>query len=301
MKLAAAAYPLTWLPSWDSYAAKIEDWIAKGAATGADLLVFPEYAAMELASLGGADIAADQTQALIEAARHRLAADDLHQALAGKYKVHVLGGSGPVWHKGRPVNRATLFGPDGVIGFQDKQIMTRFEREDWGVSAGLPLTVLQTPFARLGVTICYDSEFPLLARALCESGAEVLLSPSCTETYAGFMRVRIGSMARALENQCVVVHAPLIGEAPWCAGVETNTGCAAIYGPPDDGWPESGILAETPLDTPGWAVAEVSRDQIRRTREDGVVLLMRHWPEQHDRLRQGIDISGLPAKGELTE
>lgn len=288
MKLAAAAYPLTWLTSWQDYATKIEAWIAEGAATGADLLVFPEYAAMELASLGGEAVAADQAQALAETAKHREASDALHLALAQKYNIHVLAGSGPVWHKGGPVNRATLFGPQGVVGFQDKQIMTRFEREEWGVASGEPLTVLETPFARLGVTICYDSEFPLLARALCESGAEVLLSPSCTETYAGFMRVRIGSMARALENQCVVVQSPLIGDAPWCAGVETNTGSAAIYGPPDDGWPEGGILAETPLNEPGWAVAEVSRDQIRQTREDGVVLLMRHWPEQQTRVAQGV-------------
>lgn len=288
MKLAAAAYPLSWFDTWSDYEAKLTQWVRDGAATGADLLVFPEYAAMELASLGGRDVAADQTLALAEAAKHREASDALHVRLARDFNVHILCGSGPVWQNGHPVNRATLFGPQGLVGHQDKQIMTRFEREDWGVTHGDPLTVLETPFAKIGVTICYDSEFPLLARTLCENGVEVLLSPSCTETYAGFMRVRVGSMARALENQCVVVQAPLIGDAPWCAGVEENHGRAAIYGPPDDGWPEGGILAETELDMAGWAVAEVSREQIRQTREDGVVLLARHWPEQAERLAQGV-------------
>ena len=283
--IAAAAYPLTWFDSFDGYEAKLSAWVAEGAATGADLLVFPEYVAMELASLGGAAVAADQQAALLEAARWRGAADAVHQRLAAQHGVHILGASGPVFADERPVNRATLFGPGGVIGHQDKQIMTRFEREDWDIRPGGPLQVFDTPVGRLGVIICYDSEFPLLARALTEAGADILLAPSCTETVAGFSRVRIGSMARALENQCVVVQSPLIGLSPWCAGVEANCGRAAIYGPPDHGWPEDGILAQGDMDAPGWTTATVSRDQIAQTRRDGVVLTMLHWPEQLDRLK----------------
>ena len=70
MKIAAAAYPLDFLADWDAYAAKLSDWVATGAATGAELLVFPEYGAMELASLGGAVIAADLETALDEVMRH---------------------------------------------------------------------------------------------------------------------------------------------------------------------------------------------------------------------------------------
>lgn len=284
MKLAAAAYPLDWFDDWAGYVAKLSAWVARGAATGADLLVFPEYAAMELASLGGAAVAADLQGALAQVARHRDAADALHLALAARHGVHILGGSGPVFTGARPVNRATLYGPVGIIGHQDKQIMTRFERQSWDVVPGNALQVFDTPFARLGVVICYDSEFPLLARALVEAGAEVLLAPSCTETLAGFTRVRVGSMARALENQCPVVHAPLVGAAPWCVGVEMNRGRASIYGPPDAGWPETGILAEGDMDAPGWIVASVDRAQIERTRADGVVLTHAHWPEQAARL-----------------
>ncbi len=292
MRLAAAAYPLDRFDDRAGYAAKLARWVGEGAATGADLLVFPEYAAMELASLGGAAIAADLEGALREAAAHRAASDALHLDLAARHGVHILGGSGPVWAGDRPVNRATLYGPRGIVGHQDKQIMTRFEREDWDVRSGGPLTVFDTPFARLGVAICYDSEFPLLSRALCEAGAEVLLAPSCTETRAGFMRVRVGGMARALENQCPVVHAALVGSAPWCAGVEENRGAAAIYGPPDAGWPDSGILAETEPDVPGWAVAEIDRERIARTRAEGVVLGFRHWPEQQERLARGVAVAG---------
>jgi predicted amidohydrolase len=208
-------------------------------------------------------------------------------ALAVRHGVTILGPSGPVWEGGarRPVNRATLHGPAGTLGHQDKQIMTRFEREAWDVVPGGPLGVFAAGPLRLGVTICYDAEFPLLSRALVEAGAELLLVPSCTETQAGYTRVRVGAMARALENQCVAVHSPLVGTSPWCPPVDVGRGAAALYGPPDRGFPETGILAATPPDTPGWAVAEVDPEAIRRVRADGTVLNHRHWPEQAERLR----------------
>jgi predicted amidohydrolase len=283
--LAAAAYPLDWFDRFDDYAAKLDRWVADGAALGAELLVFPEYGAMELASLGGAEVALHLEGALAEVARHRPAVDALHLELAARYGVHILGASGPVFTGARPVNRATLYGPTGLIGHQDKQIMTRFEREEWDVVPGTDgVSIFDTSLGKIGIVICYDSEFPLLARAMAEKGAEILLAPSCTETFAGYSRVRIGAMARALENQCAVVHSPLIGTAPWCAGVEVNTGRAAIYGPPDRDWPADGVLAQGGLDHPGWAVAQISRQQIAQTRRDGAVLNLRHWPEQLDRL-----------------
>ncbi|MBN2760351.1 MAG: amidohydrolase, partial [Rhodobacteraceae bacterium] len=179
MKIAAAAYPIDFLSDWDAYAAKLSAWVATGAATGADLLVFPEYGSMELASLGGAAIAANLETALGEVMRHAPRVDDLHCDLAAQHKVHILGASAPAKAgASRPVNRATLYGPDGVIGYQDKQIMTRFEREDWHIAPGTDgLRVFETSLGRIGILICYDAEFPLLARALAEAGAEILLVP----------------------------------------------------------------------------------------------------------------------------
>ena len=162
--------------------------------------------------------------------------------------------------------------------------MTRFEREIWFVDAGAGLPVFDTPLGRIGVLICYDSEFPLLARRLVEAGAELLLVPSCTDTLAGFTRVRVGAMARALENQCVTVQAPTVGLAPWCPAVDENVGRGAIYGPPDRGFPETCILAETGLNAPGWAVTEVELAAIHAVRREGGVLNHLHWDEQAERI-----------------
>lgn len=290
MKIAAAAYPLDFLDDFATYAAKITAWVEDAAGQGAELLVFPEYGAMELGSLGGRAVAADLEACLHEVARWKPQVDALHGALAARHGLHILGASGPVFLEGqaRPVNRATFYGPGGILGHQDKQIMTRFEREIWFVDPGQGLTLFDTPLGRIGVVICYDSEFPLLSRALVEAGAEILLAPSCTDSFRGFTRVRVGAMARALENQCVVVQAPTVGLCDFCPAVDENVGSAAIYGPPDAGFPETGILVETALNQPGWACAEVSRAAIAEVRRNGGVLNHLHWAEQAERVATGV-------------
>ncbi len=277
VKIAAAAYPFDWLADLDAYRAKISAWVEQAA--DCDLLVFPEYGAMELASLGGPLVAGDLEASLHEVARHEAARDALHVELAARHGVHILAASGPCFDGPRPINRAVLFGPRGRIGHQDKQVMTRFEREDWDVVGAPGLRVFDTEVGRLGVLICYDSEFPLLGRVLAEAGVEVVLVPSCTDTVAGFNRVRIGAMARALESQCVVVQAPTVGDVDWNPAIDENRGAAAIYAPPDGLWPESGVLAEGLMDVPGWVKAEVDLDLVAESRRNGRVLPFAHWGE----------------------
>lgn len=284
MRIAAAAYPLDMPRDWQAYAAKIEDWVARAAGQGAELLVFPEYGAMELAGLDGAGAAADLETSLRAVAAHLPRADDLHARLARAHGVHILAASAPVFDPAigggaRPVNRARLFAPGGGRAFQDKQVMTRFERESWGVVPGHGLRLFDTEIGRLGVLICYDAEFPALGRALIEAGAEVILVPSCTDTPAGYWRVRLGAQARALEGQCVVVQAPTVGLAGWSPAVDENTGAAGAFGPPDRGFPDNGILALGGIDVPGWVLVDVDSAAIAEVRRDGQVLGMAHWPE----------------------
>lgn len=277
MKIATAAYPFDWFDSFADYRAKLTRWVT--AAKGADLLVFPEYGAMELASLGGRQVAGDLQASLHEVARHGDAVADLHAELAARQGCHILAASGPYFDGGMPVNRAVLFGPDGRIGHQDKQVMTRFEREDWHVARGSGLQVFDTAIGRIGILICYDAEFPLLGRRLVEAGAEIILVPSCTDTVAGFNRVRIGAMARALEGQCVTVQSPTVGTCDFSPAIDENRGRAAIYGPPDGLWPETGIIAQGDMDQPGWVMAEIDLSRVAESRVNGTVLPYAHWPE----------------------
>ncbi|MAU51651.1 MAG: amidohydrolase [Roseovarius sp.] len=284
MKIATAAYPLDVLGTWADFAAKLSGWVADAAAQGADLAVFPEYGAMELATLAGAEVAGDLERSLHAVSAVMGDVADLHAELATRHGLYILGASAPVFDPDlgeRPVNRAALYAPSGARAHQDKQIMTRFEREEWHVAPGGPLRLFDTSLGRIGILICYDSEFPLLGRALAE--ADLLLVPSCTEALTGYWRVRIGAMARALEAQCVSVMASTVGDAAWSPAVDTNTGMGGIFGPPDTGFPPTGVLAEGRLNRPGWTLAEVDPARIADVRADGVVLNRHHWTDQAGR------------------
>lgn len=281
MKIATAAYPLGWFDTWDHYAQKIEQWIADAKENDADLLVFPEYAAMELASLEGTQVAGDIHGSVASVSEKMPDANALHSQLAQKYGVFVLGGSAPVMTENGYVNRAHFFSPSGQIARQDKQIMTRFERDEWDIRGGGPINLFDTPLGKIGVLICYDSEFPLLGRALAE--ADVILVPSCTEALAGYSRVRIGSMARALEGQCVTAMASLVGIERRFFAVEETVGMGGVFCPPDRGFPSTGVMAEGTLNKSGWTYAEVDLQTIKDVRDDGGVLNRAHWPEQEPR------------------
>jgi predicted amidohydrolase len=281
MKVATAAYPLDFLQSWAQFEDKLATWVRDAAEAGAELLVFPEYGAMELATLAGEGVAGDLEASLFAVSDRLDEADALHVRLAREFGVHILAASGPAATEARPVNRARLITPEGRIGVQDKQIMTRFERDIWGVRGGGPLQIFDTRLGKLGILICYDAEFPLLGRALAE--CDLILVPSCTEALSGYWRVRIGAMARALEAQCVTVMSSLVGEALWSEAVDTTTGMGGVFGPPDAGFPETGVIAEGTLRQPGWTFAEVDLAAIAHVRADGRVLGRAHWPEQEGR------------------
>lgn len=286
MKIATASYPLDVLDSWAAYEDKVSAWVSEAAGQGADLLVFPEYGAMELATLAGLDVAGDLEASLHAVAERLPDADALHAHLAAQFNVHVLAASGPATDTlpegvTRPVNRARLFTPGGAVGVQDKQIMTRFEAETWDVVPGGPLQLFGTALGKIGILICYDSEFPLLGRALHE--AEILLVPSVTEALTGYSRVRIGAQARALENQCITVMASVVGTAPWSEAVDVSVGAGGVFGPPDIGFPETGVIALGQMNTPGWVYADVDLSAIAKVRADGGVLNRRDWVAQTGR------------------
>jgi predicted amidohydrolase len=101
-------------------------------------------------------------------------------------------------------------------------------------------------------------------------------------------------MARALEGQCVTVQAPTVGKAAWSPAVDENVGAAAVFGPPDLGFPPTGVLAEGALDAPGWVFAEVERDAVARVRREGAVLNHAHWPESAARATVSPEAADSP-------
>ncbi|HZP67009.1 MAG TPA: carbon-nitrogen hydrolase family protein [Rudaea sp.] len=276
-RVAAAQYPIDFLGSFAEYEAKIARWVAEAAEAGAQLLVFPEYFSMELASLFPDDVYGSlsaQLEALQGVLGRFLA---LFARQAAQHKVYICAGTFPVRTEAGFRNRAHFFHVDGRVEYQEKLTMTRFEDESWGIGRGAEPRVFDTALGRLAIAVCYDSEFPLIARRQAELGAEVLLVPSCTDTVAGYWRVRIGCQARALENQCYVVHASTVGAAAWSPAVDVNVGAAAVYTPVDRGFPDDGVLAVGAAGAPQWVYAEIDTAKIPAVRTNGQVLNFRDW------------------------
>jgi predicted amidohydrolase len=281
VKIAAAQYDIGFLGNWEAYVAKINRWVDQAVANDAGILLFPEYGSMELASLFGEDVyrSLEKQLAALQTLHRDFVA--LYRSLAQRHGVIVQPGTFPVQvERGEYRNRAYLFMPDGSCDYQDKLQMTRFENEHWLIHGGEDIKVFDTEFGVMAINVCYDSEFPLIARRQAEFGAVLILAPSCTDTLAGYHRVKIGCQARALENQCYVVQSPTVGLAPWSEAVDVNVGAAAIYTPVDYGFPDNGILAVGELNAAQWVYGELDLDKVAAVRNTGQVFNYRDWPGQ---------------------
>lgn len=284
-RLAASQYAIELIETWEAYTAHLSAVVREAKSEGAELLLLPEYSAMTLTGQLPPDIRSDLHRSIEEIQPMIPSWVELCEELARQHQILFQPGSAPVKDPDRKFrNRAWLFGPDGLIGYQDKQIMTRFEREQWNIHAGVEgLKAFNTQIGRLGILICYDNEFPMLGRRLAELGVELVLAPSCTDTLAGAYRVRIGAQARALENQYAVLSSPTAGEAPWSPAVDENRGRAALYVPSDYGMPASGIVAESESDAvtqSSLLIADIDLAAVARLRTEGQVATRRDWPEQ---------------------
>lgn len=280
LELALAQWPIGAPASFDDFAARVEREIGAVAAQGAQIVVLPEYLALEPAHAFGPAVCGDLAASLA-------ALDGLHGAwralfsrLAARHRIHLLAGT---FFKrtdaGRYRNRAYLFGPDGAAAWQDKLTLTGFEKQTGMIEPGDALRVFDTRFGRIGIAVCYDSEFPHYARAQAEAGMRLLLVPSSTDTAAGATRVRVGCMARALENQVYVAKAVTAGAAPWSPMLGASVGRAAIYAPADRGLPDDGIVAGG---EPGaaWLIAPIDFDALDAVRARGQVAGAADWDAQ---------------------
>ncbi len=281
IRIATAAYDVSYFSEWPDYAAKLGVWVSDACENGANLLVFPEYAAMELVSLFDSDIQQSLSRQL-QALQELLAPyQELHAQLAHEHGVYIVAGTFPCAITGnRYHNRAYLFAPDGACAYQDKIQMTRFEREQWMIDGASILNVFSTQLGTLAINICYDAEFPLFAREQAAAGADLIVVPSCTDTRAGFERVRIGCRARALENQIFVAQSSLVGDAAWSPAVDVNVGAAGVFAPVDRGFPPDGIIEAGVMNSPQWTYATLNLDELAQVRNNGQVFNYRDWGGQ---------------------
>ena len=224
IRFAAAQYPIDEITSFAAFEEKLSRWVQEAVAHDAQFLVFPEYGGMELSRIAGRQISLD-LHGSIEALQYHIGHYEAAYAeLAKRYGVFILAGSAPIrLTDGRFVNRAQLFSPNGHSGFQQKHIMTRFEGEEWGISPSSGLCVFDIGSAKIGIAICYDSEFPLIARALAESGAEILIVPSSNRPQWAKRRGRSPSMSMSAPpgfSRRLITDSPEMASSRWAPSIK---------------------------------------------------------------------------------
>lgn len=271
MKIAVANYPITYHNSLEDWKNYVEGWIKN--LKEVDIAVFPEYGSIELVSLLTKDLQTDAYNQ-IRAMNHLVQPFiDLYTYLAKAYNLIIVAPSLPISQGEKMINRAFVFSPKGLVGHQDKLVMTPFENNEWGVSAGaLELNLFKTKKGNFGIQICYDTEFPFGSHELAKAGADVILVPSCTETIRGATRVHVGARARAMENQCYAIVSQTMGEALWTPAVDYNYGYCAAYSTPDLGFPDLGIIQTGKHQHPEWMIQEFDLSLLAEARKSGGVL-----------------------------
>jgi len=188
-------------------------------------------------------------------------------ALAAELKVWLLIGSALVRREGGAVaNRAMLADPDGrVVVTYDKMHMFDVDlpsgersRESEAFVAGDAAIVADTPFGRVGLSICYDIRFPYLYRALAKADAQILTVPAAFTRSTGEAHWEILLRARAIETGAFVLAPAQGGQHEDGRG---TWGHSMIVGP----WGE--VLARSDDDEPGVIAATLDLDAVARARQ----------------------------------
>ena len=280
MKVAVAKYSIGMPSDFDAFATRQRAVLSEASRAGARIAVLPEYLALELGATFDRSVRGDLHASLAALQVYRDAWGALYAGLARELAMFVQPGTFLVdIGGGRYRNRAWWFAPDGRSGFQDKLQRTGFEKDAGVIEGGDALRVLDVEGVRVGISVCYDSEFPLPVRAQRDAGARLLLVPSCTDTQAGARRVEVGCLARALENRVFLAQSVTAGLAPWSPALDVNTGEATLYAPMDRGLPADGILARTRGDE-AWAIADLDFDALEASRANAQVANDLDWPGQ---------------------
>lgn len=265
IRAAAVNWEIAPVTGWGDFEQRFLDVVAHAEA---ELVVLPEYTYFEL--LTRADIPEDKVLAeLLPLADDYTA---LAQRAAHTYGCTIVAGS---IFQSRPegiTNATPIVTPDGKMHWQPKVRLTQYEKDMWHLAPG---TGLETGLNPIGVTICYDVEFPEATRLLAEHGTLILCVPSWTETSQSALRVRWSAQGRAVENQQFVIHSTLrgqLGREP----LPFTHGTSAIIAPPVDPFVEP-ILNES---GPGMSYARADLDLTRllQARQGDDV---RNWADRH--------------------
>jgi predicted amidohydrolase len=284
IRVASLQYSISPVLSFEHFRDQVESLVKTAADYNCNLLVFPEYFTVQLLTLGNVKgPIRDQIHGLARLVPRFL---EMMSELSRRTNLYIAAGTIPALGNdhGLIYNECFFFGPSGDYGIQGKLHMTRFETEEWQISPHSSLRIFETGFGRVAIAICYDVEFPEIARTAARQGASILIVPSCTDDRHGFLRVRYCAHARAIENQMYVIHSSTVGSLPMVPAVSLNYGQAAILTPCDLPFSREGILAEGHYNQEMMIIGELDLKLISDARSSGTVLPLQDSSQTAERL-----------------
>ncbi len=274
VRIGVVQYQQRQLGSFDEFGQNVEYFVDVIADYQGDFVVFPELFTLQLLSIDNAHLPPDEAVATLTQYTGKLKA--LLQDLAVRYNINIIGGSHPTKDAdGRVKNICFVCLRDGSVHEQAKIHPTPNERYWWRIEGGDELHTIDTDVGPIGVLICYDSEFPELARSLVDQGARLLFVPFCTDERQSYLRVRYCAQARAVENQCYVAMAGNVGNLPRVENMDIQYAQSCILTPCDFPFARDGIAADTTPNAEMVAIADLRLSDLERARQDGTVQNLR--------------------------
>ena len=256
----------------DALLKQAEFFIDAVAGYRSDFALFPEFF--------NAPLMADYNHlktpdAIRELAKHTKAIVEKFSEFSISYNINIISGSMPEMKDGRLYNVGYLCRRDGTIERYEKLHVTPDEAKVWGMQGGSQIKAFDTDCGKIGVLICYDSEFPELSRLLADEGMDILFVPFLTDTQNGYSRVRHCSQARAIENECYVAIAGSVGNLPNVENMDIQFAQSMVFTPCDFSFPTNGIKAEATPNTEMILIADVDIHLLRELNQFGAVKNLR--------------------------
>lgn len=270
VRVGAVQYMQRKVNSFEEFVQYVEYFVDVVADYKGDFVVFPELFTLQLLSLEERELShAEAIEALTEyTPRFKEAMRDM----ALRYNVNIIAGSHPTRvENGRVENIAYVCLRDGQVYAQPKIHPTPNEVYWWNLEGGDTLNVIETDCGPIGVLICYDSEFPELARHLADQGAQIIFVPFCTDERQSYLRVRYCCQARAVENQLYVVMSGNVGNLPNVANMDIQYSQSCILTPCDFPFARDGIAADTTPNVEMVAFADLRPETLLLARNSGTV------------------------------
>ncbi len=274
VRVATVQYGQRRVKHFEEFAAQVEFFVDVAADYRADFVLFPEFFTLQLLSIANEPLA--PADAIGTLTQYTAELKSLLSRLAMRYNINIVGGSHPTkMADGDIHNVCYVCLRDGSIHAREKIHITPSERRWWGIKGGESADVIHTDCGPIGITICYDSEFPELARHLIDQGAMILFVPFCTDVREGYLRVRYSCAARAIENQCYMVLSGNVGNIPGVHNFDIQYAQSCILTPCDVPFARDGVAADTTANTEMIAFADLQIDKLIEARNDGSVLNLR--------------------------